>query len=257
MRLLSEPDTAAPVECPYLPDRSFVQNYFFAAELDSHEFGVLLNAGWRRFGNYFFRPSCPGCSLCIPLRIDARNLSPSASQRRVIRRGEAIIMDTVRPAATDEAWQVYKRHSAGQFGRDVNRADFETTFFHPAVPAIQTEYRLDGRLIALGFLDIADEGMSSVYFAFDPGWAEYSTGILSVFRESELVRAGGGRWYYLGYWVPGCASMDYKARYLPHQLYDWELKEWVIPEEHPFISENTEVSHRGHTNPAARRPASD
>lgn len=234
MRLLSEPDTAAPVECPYLPERSFIQDYFFATDLDSHEFGILLNAGWRRFGKYFFKPSCLNCSMCIPIRIDTEQLSPTSSQRRVINRGAEIRMDAVVPHATDEAWQVYRNHSAGQFGREVSRQDFEKTFFDLAVPAVQTEYRMDGTLLALGFLDISDEGMSSVYFAFDPEWSRYSTGILSIFREAELVRSTGGRWYYLGYWVPGCKSMDYKARYGPHQLYDWELREWVSSEDYPF-----------------------
>ncbi len=235
MRLLTEPAIAAPVECPYLPERSFIQSYFFATELDSYEFGVLLNAGWRRFGKFFFRPSCQGCSMCIPIRIDTEVLSPGKSQRRVISRGKNIRMEAVEPVASDEAWRVYRDHSASQFGREVKRGDFERTFFDQAVPALQTEYRLDDTLIALGFLDISDDGMSSVYFAFDPEWSRYSTGILSVFREAELARMSGKHWYYLGYWVPGCRSMDYKARYVPHQLYDWDLQDWVSPQEHSAI----------------------
>lgn len=234
MRLLSEPAKAAPVECPYLPDRSFIQDYFFATDMDSHEFGILLNGGWRRFGKFFFKPSCLNCQLCIPIRIDAEGLRPTASQRRVIRRGSEIRMEAVEPAATDDAWRVYRNHSAGQFGREVRRQDFESTFYDQAVPSVQTEYRIDGRLMALGFLDISDEGMSSVYFAFDPEWSRYSTGILSVFREAELVCSTGRRWYYLGYWVPGCKSMGYKARYSPHQLYHWETREWLSSEHSSF-----------------------
>ena len=235
MKMLSEPDTAAAVECPYLPECIFVQDYFFARDLDEHEYGVLLNAGWRRFGKYFFRPNCPGCRKCIPIRIDVWALTPTGSQRRVISRGKNIRMEAVTPAASDEAWRVYRNHSAGQFGRESNRKDFEQTFYDNVVPSLQTEYRLEDKLIALGFLDISDEGMSSVYFAFDPEWAKYSSGILSVFREAELVRLSGKRWYYMGYWVPECQSMDYKANYISHQLYDWEIKQWVPAEEHPSV----------------------
>ncbi len=228
MRLLSEPLTAAPVECPYLPEQIFVQNYFFADELDEFEFGVLLNAGWRRFGKYFFRPGCPRCSQCKPIRVDTHQLKPTGSQRRVISRGKEIVMEAVEPRTSDEAWRVYRNHSKAQFQREENREHFEETFFdRTAVPSLQTEYRLDGNLIALGFLDVSNDGMSSVYFAFDPEWSRYSPGILSVFRESELVKQWGKRWYYLGYWVEGCQSMEYKARYRPHQLYDWKLQDWV------------------------------
>ncbi len=236
MKLFSEPDKAAPVECPYLPERSFIQDYFFAANLDEHEYGVLLNAGWRRFGKFFFRPDCPFCNQCKPIRVDALLIKPSRSQRRVITRGKNIVMEAVQPAATDEAWRVYRNHSKGQFNREESRNHFEETFFDASVvPSLQTEYRLDNKLIALGFLDISDEGMSSVYFAFDPEWAEYSPGILSVFRESELVMQWGKKWYYLGYWVPGCQSMDYKARYNPHQLLNWNNKAWESVEKPPVI----------------------
>jgi arginine-tRNA-protein transferase len=235
MKLLTEPASGVPVNCPYLPDRLFVQDYFFAMNLDEYEYAVLLSTGWRRFGKYFFRPSCPGCSQCIPIRVDARGLTASRSQRRVISRGKNIVMDVVAPGATDETWRVYRNHSAGQFGREESREHFEETFFDTsAVPSLQTEYRLDGYLIALGFLDQSDDGMSSVYFAFDPEWARYSPGTLSVFRESELVRQAGKRWYYMGYWVPGSRSMEYKARFAPHQLYDRKSETWVSPENFRF-----------------------
>lgn len=235
MKLLSEPETAAPVECPYLPDRNFVQDYFFAMGLDTYEYDALLAAGWRCFGKYFFRPNCPECRSCIPIRIDTHDLSPSRSQRRVIRRGKDIRMEAVPPEPSEEVWQVYRKHAVGQFGREAGRTEFERTYFDEAVPSLQTEYRVNGELIAVGFLDQADGGMSSVYFSFDPDWAKYSPGILSVFREAELVRQRGKRWYYLGYWVPGCERMDYKARYTPHQLYDWKLKQWVSPHIHPAL----------------------
>ena len=236
MKMLSEPKRAAPIDCPYLPDRLFVQDYFFATDLDHHEFGVLLATGWRRFGSFFFRPSCPGCRRCIPLRIDVRKLEPTRSQRRVLSRGREIRMEAVPPAPSDEAWRVYEAHSAGQFDHKADREGFNKTFFEKAVPALQTEYRLEGELIGLGFLDVAHEGMSSVYFAFDPRWSRYSPGVLSVLREAELAQRKGLRWYYLGYWISGCSSMDYKARFAPHQLYNWELKTWMDSADYPAFS---------------------
>lgn len=227
MRFLSNLRTAPPVDCPYLPDRFFIQEYFFAEGLSPHEFAQLLAAGWRRFGRFFFRPNCPGCRQCFPLRVDVRALTPSRSQRRIIAGARNVRMEVVKPRPTDEVWRVYSEHSRGQFGKEADRDEFERTFFENAVPAYQTEYRLDGELIALGFLDAGDEGMSSAYFSFRPGWSKLSLGSLSVFRESAFVLENGGRWYYLGYWVPGCLSMEYKARFGPHELLDWNTGEWV------------------------------
>ncbi len=172
MRFLSDLRTADPVDCPYLPNRSFIQEYFFADSLSHREFSRLLAAGWRRFGNFFFRPNCPGCVRCIPIRVDVRSLSPTRSQRRIITRGRDVRMEAVEPRPSDEAWLVYSEHSLSQFGKGTDREDFERTFFDKAVPAFQTEYRLDGNLIALGFLDAGDEGMSSAYFSFRAGMVE-------------------------------------------------------------------------------------
>ncbi len=227
MKLLSEPRRAAPVECPYLPDRQFVQDYFFATNLNEAEFGVLLESGWRRFGSFFFRPACPGCCRCIPIRISAADLKHSRSQRRVLSRCRDVVMKAVALNPSDEAWEVYRCHSQRQFNKETSRDEFEKTFFEAAVPALQTEYRLSGRLVGLGFLDIGDNGFSSVYFSFHPDAASLSLGTLSVLLESDLARFNRKDWYYLGYWVPGCASMGYKARFGPHQLLDWETGEWV------------------------------
>ena len=225
---LSDVKIADPVACPYLPGRSFVQEYFFAAALTDTEYGGLLDEGWRRFGRFFFRPACPDCRQCVPIRIDARSLTPTRSQKRVLKRGVSIQMEITRPASSDEAWRVYRSHARGQFNKTPDREDFEKTFFDPAVPSLQCEYRLEGRneLCALGFLDIGDNGLSSVYFAFDPEYAGYSLGVLSVFREAALAVDSQRRWYYLGYWVEGCTAMDYKARFSPHQGYDWESGKW-------------------------------
>lgn len=226
MNFLSTLRIAAPVKCPYLPKRLFVQEYFLAEDVSEQELGLLLNAGWRHFGRFFFRPACLGCRCCVAIRIDASRLAPTSSQRRVLSRGRAVRVDVVSPSPTEEAWEVYRAHSRGQFDREANRKDFVHTFYEKAVPTLQSEYRFDGKLIGLGFLDIADEGISSVYFSFDPQWARYSPGVLSVFREAELVREAGKSWYYMGYWVSGCAAMSYKARYRPHQVLDWESGVW-------------------------------
>lgn len=76
----------------------------------------------------------------------------------------------------------------------------------------------DGRLVALGFIDVLVDGFSSVYFAFDPAETRRSLGVYSVFAECSLLASLGKRWYYLGFWVDGCRKMEYKAGFRPHEL---------------------------------------
>jgi len=42
--------------------------------------------------------------------------------------------------------------------------------------------------------------------------------VFSVLREIEWARERGIPHYYLGYWIEGCETMDYKAQYNPHEL---------------------------------------
>jgi arginine-tRNA-protein transferase len=36
--------------------------------------------------------------------------------------------------------------------------------------------------------------------------------------EIALARELGKDWLYLGFWIPGCPTMDYKAGYRPHEI---------------------------------------
>ena len=47
--------------------------------------------------------------------------------------------------------------------------------------------------------------------------------------EGYLDVEGGPDPPYLGYYVEGCRSMEYKNRFRPCQLMDWDTGEWTVP----------------------------
>lgn len=57
-----------------------------------------------------------------------------------------------------------------------------------------------------------------MYHFFEPREAKRSIGVYSVLVEIELCRAKGLPWYYLGFWVKGCGTMEYKTDYGPYEL---------------------------------------
>lgn len=64
---------------------------------------------------------------------------------------------------------------------------------------------VDGKLIAVGVLDILPKCLSSVYLFYDPDYAHLALGKVSALREIALVlqlqrKAGFHecQWYYLG-----------------------------------------------------------
>jgi len=93
-------------------------------------------------------------------------------------------------------------------------------------------YRLDGELIAIGFLDILPECVSSVYFVYGEKWEWASFGKLSAMRETSLAReiheAGVEemKYLYMGFYVHSCPKMRYKGEYSPSSLLDPESYIW-------------------------------
>ncbi len=79
-------------------------------------------------------------------------------------------------------------------------------------------YELGGALVGVSWVDILHDGLSSVYFAFDPDYASRRLGSYSIMKEIEWARDIGKSWLYLGFWVPGGKSMDYKAQFRPHEI---------------------------------------
>lgn len=213
--------------CPYLPDQESCLEYFFASWLTSEELDELLSSGWRKFGAYYFRPDCPGCLKCIPLRIQTKNFTPTKSQRRVIKKAEKVTLVTGPLEFKKEIFDIYDIHSKDRFNKESNLSEFYHSFYEQSCPAMQSEYYLDGKLIAAGFLDYSSNALSSVYFIYNTMYKNYNLGTLSVIKETQLTAAMGLDYYYLGYTISENHSMAYKDKFHPHEIYDWVSKAWV------------------------------
>ncbi|KAF6212913.1 hypothetical protein GE061_010623 [Apolygus lucorum] len=95
-------------------------------------------------------------------------------------------------------------------------------------------YKLDGKLIAVGVIDILPKCVSSVYFFYDPAYSHLSLGTYGSLRELELTRKYSKQCpllnqYYLGFYIHSCAKMRYKGNIQPSYLLCPEAYSW-----HPF-----------------------
>jgi len=226
MVIYQYPEPSPPIACPYLPGQTLVYASFFAGNLSGPELSWFLSRGWRKFGHYFFRPACPDCRACTPLRIPVDRFHPSRGQARVLRRNAHIQVSFGPLRYKKELFDLYHTHSQVRFGQESTFDDFIANLHSPSCPSLLTRYELNGRLLGAGYLDQGSDGLSSVYFVFDPDFSKLSLGIFSVLREIEEAKARGLSFYYLGYVVPGCTRMAYKAGFHPHQLYCWEDGLW-------------------------------
>lgn len=240
-------------ECPYLPDRTWVTHSFRADWLPAGVYDRLIDGAWRRSGRSFYRNHCPGCSLCIPIRVSPERFKPSKSQRRTIRRNRDVEVRWESLDYDEEVYGLYARYSRERHQSDASKKQYlgflGTT---PIETGLMTYYVAD-RLVGVGWIDVLDHGLSSVYFAFDPGESERSLGTYSVIREIEEVRALGKQWLYLGFYVPESRKMSYKASYRPHQLLIDET--WVegTDELHRQLRERAHGNSRSSTSDSSAR----
>lgn len=226
MILYQTPEPSPPLPCPYLPDRHLTYEHFVASEVRPQELDWLLSQGWRKFGVSFYRPACPKCRACQPMRIPVQRFAPSKSQRRVLRRGSQVTLTLEPVHYRPEFFELYARHSQARFGQQADADDFLVHLHTPSCPCMLGLYHVEGRLVSVSYLDMGEESLNSVYFVFDPEVAALSLGILSILREIDLAKHLGLDFYYLGFVVPGCPRMAYKERFRPQERYVWERNAW-------------------------------
>ncbi|XP_057788900.1 arginyl-tRNA--protein transferase 1 isoform X2 [Salvia miltiorrhiza] len=94
------------------------------------------------------------------------------------------------------------------------------------------QYVLDGKLIAVGVIDILPKCLSSKYLFWDPDLAFLSLGKYSALQEIKCVQENQVhcpmlQYYYLGYYIHSCSKMRYKAAYRPSELLCPLRYQWV------------------------------
>ncbi len=209
-----------PAPCPYLPDRRERRLVAFLDELPAGLFDVLTELGFRRSQRFVYRPDCPACRACVPVRIRVRDFRWSRTFRRVRRRNADLAVRERPPVADREQYALFRRYvETRHAGGGMHGMDWEEyrALVEEAAPGTRlVEFRTpDGRLAAVSLTDYVRSGLSGVYKFFDPALEARSPGTFVVLWH--VLRAGelGLPYVYLGYWIRDCRKMRYKERYRP------------------------------------------
>jgi len=209
-----------PQPCAYLPDRQAVMAIIDPQEtLFPDQFTQLAQLGFRRSGNYVYRPQCPGCQSCIPLRVAAADFMPGRTQRRVWRGNQDIRVSDLKADFDEQHFDLFQRYVNGQHqggGMDNPEAsDYLSLLVNPDGNTRLFEFHHGDRLQAVAITDLLEDGLSAVYTFYDPDLASRSPGVYTVLWQIEQCRKLGLDWLYLGYWISECRKMSYKDRYRP------------------------------------------
>jgi len=220
----------APQPCPYLPGK-VERKLFTALQGDgaSHLNDVLSHQGFRRSQNVLYRPSCAGCSACLSARIVVADFLPSRGQKRILRRNADLERVARSPWATEPQYELFRtyldaRHATGGMA-DMDMSEFAAMIEETPVRSRVVEYYRPAtatrrrELVAVCLTDVVSDGVSMVYSFFDPALEAQSLGVHVILDHVAIARESGLAYVYLGYWVPGSAKMDYKARFQPLEIF--------------------------------------
>lgn len=212
-----------PTRCPYLRGQTArLPLRLPARRLRREEFSRRLQAGDRRQGLLLYRPSCPSCNACEPIRVDVNSFKPSRTHKRVLRRGNVLFQTEIgRPTVTKEKVALYNSHKVGRellIGDGlIDVEGYRQFLVESCTETIELAYRCEGRLVGVAIVDRAADALSAVYCFYDPAYSALSPGVYSILKQIALCRSWRLSYLYLGLYVAGCRSMSYKANYLPHE----------------------------------------
>ena len=212
-----------PSQCGYLPNRRWSLEYLFVAQATAEDYQAHLLKGWRRFGRAFFHPVCKTCHQCQSIRVPVATFKPDRSQRRAMKSNADVEIVIGEPSVTDEKLRLYDRFHQFQSDEKVGRDT--TPRIHRTMPSLcrrpfpleEWSYYMSGRLVGVGYVDVLPVGLSAIYFFYDPDERDRSLGTFNVLRVIQSAAARRLPHVYLGYFVGGCRSLEYKDRFRPNE----------------------------------------
>lgn len=217
---------AQPGPCVYLPEEIWRLEYAFASGMSRNDYQNLINQRWRRFGYVLFRPQCPSCNACIPIRVIADCYRPNRSQRRVIKANEGSVrLEVTAGGVTPEKVELYVRHHAHHalqkgwpLPSEQGAAEHISAILEGPLAVEEWCYSIDDTLVAVSYMDVLSDGFSGIYYFYEPAFNERSLGtwiIISMIRRAAQM---GLPYAYLGYFIKGCRSMEYKGLFDPSEI---------------------------------------
>ena len=210
--------------CSYLPTEQATTLFLDPSQpMDAQVYAELSEVGFRRSGDHLYRPHCQKCSACVPARLPVADFKPNRQQRRILSRNADLQVRAVRPAFSEEYYDLYaryieQRHADGDM-YPPNREQFSTFLVRDLPFSRFYEFRLDGRLLAVAVTDVLPNGLSAVYTSYDPNEEHRSLGRFAILWQIAETARLGLHAVYLGYWIKNCRKMNYKTQYRPIELF--------------------------------------
>ena len=211
--------------CVYIEGKQMKMAYKYIKECSLSLSSKLIQRGWRRFGHYYSAPECSNCDACQSMRISVDAFTFSKSVRRVMKKNASTRVLVRKPSISPDhlaLYEKYHRHMREKKGWEyypLNAESYADLYGkgHSSY-GYEILYIRDEKLIGVDLVDFLEDGLSAIYFYYDPDYAHLSLGKFSLYKQIEMARERELSWIYLGYYVKECDSLNYKASFKPNQI---------------------------------------
>ena len=217
------------------------------------QYQELIDRGWYRRGGvklfrYRFNHSIDCSDWETRVLISEFNNRKHKSYRKVLRRmpEDRLTIETIPAQFVREAYDLYNSYHLAKHDKPVKSEfsycehivdcpvqyqvvdGFEYGTFHQL-------YRMDGRLVAVGVIDVVPNGIVSIYMWYDMSKeiTKLSFGTYSALKEIEYAQKLSQqnpniKYYYLQGWNGNNHKLSYKANYEPEEFFSpCNVVDWV------------------------------
>lgn len=213
-----------PHDCSYLENKSARMVFLDPThKIEVLTLSELSRTGFRRSGDFVYRPECHLCRQCLSCRVPVATFEMNSQQKKTWKRNQDLTVKITRTQDASEIhYQLYaryinERHADGDMFPP-SYDQFEKFLINSCSHSFFLELWKNEKLISVSTCDVLDDGISAVYTFFDPDEQKRSLGVYAVLKQIEYVQNKYQSYVYLGYWVPHSKKMNYKSQYAPFEL---------------------------------------
>lgn len=214
-----------PRVCAYLPDQQALLHYQLVSELTPAAYEKLMPQRFRKFGQLLFRPVCPNCTACQPIRVPVSSFVLDRSQTRCCAANQDLKIVVQAASAGDDQLGLYAKYHAAQAekkgwgeGGDIDAAAYTNHYLLSETTIEEVAAFEGGQLIGVLLFEETGQGISLIYHYYDPEAGRRGLGKFLILKAFDVARQRGKDFVYLGYYVSGCKSMEYKAKFGPNEI---------------------------------------
>lgn len=216
-------------DCPYLDGQQARYAILQQADKARIPYAILVENGFRRDGNYIFRPTCESCQACQSLKVDVAAFRYSRRYRRNLANNQDLTIETASLEILPKYFSLFSRYQEWRHPEQHHMLNEDSLkhFQDDDIDSFALIARHQGTPIAVSIVDQLSTGLSAVYTFYEPDEFKRGLGTHMILQMIRYCEERALPWLYLGYYVQDCQKLRYKEEFRPALVFSHLAQGWV------------------------------